>query len=113
MKRLAYFGTNMRPGHYFLPIRGSFTTQEEKQLESIDLLFEHSQCNFKFFKFEGYGCLGFPASPDDMRAGSKTIFFVEGAETKSEILNALEETAFVSKQFQKLSNMYRVPIPCL
>ena len=64
-----------------------------------------------FFYYKGYGCLSFPASPDDNRSGSKTVFFVEDARLKTEVLEALEKSPFVKKQFQKLANMYGVELP--
>lgn len=34
--RIAYFGTDGRPGHYAIPIRGKFTEEDIKVIESVD-----------------------------------------------------------------------------
>lgn len=36
MVRIAYFGTDGRPGHYAIPIRGKFTEEDIKVIESVD-----------------------------------------------------------------------------
>lgn len=112
MCRIAYFGTDGCIGHYFKSISGRFSLQEEEDLSKIDEDFQlFGFSGFGFFMYKGYGCLSFPASPDDNRYGSKTVFLVEGAYLKTKVLEALEEVPFVKKQFQKLADMYGVEIP--
>lgn len=111
MRRLAYFGTDLCAGHSLTTIRGKFSQEEIRDLERIDELFECDSLRFKFFTFGKFGCLGFPASPDDKRNGSKTIFFVEDAKTKTEVLYELGKANFVKRQFQKISEMYHVAMP--
>ena len=36
MVRIAYFGTDGRPGHYAIPIRGKFTEEDIKVIESVE-----------------------------------------------------------------------------
>lgn len=36
MVRIAYFGTDGCPGHHVIPIRGKFTEEDIKVIESID-----------------------------------------------------------------------------
>lgn len=36
MVRIAYFGTNGCPGHHVIPIRGKFTEEDVKVIESVD-----------------------------------------------------------------------------
>lgn len=36
MRRIAYFGTDGCPGHYFKAISGGFSSQEEEELSKID-----------------------------------------------------------------------------
>lgn len=36
MVRIAYFGTDGCPGHYAIPIRGKFTEEDIKVIESVD-----------------------------------------------------------------------------
>lgn len=55
--------------------------------------------------------LSFSASLDDNRSGSKTVFFVEDARLKTEVLEALEKSPFVKRQFRKLADMYGVELP--
>lgn len=112
MCRIAYFGTDGCIGHYFKAISGRFSLQEKEDLSKIDEDFQvFGFSGFGFFTYKGYGCLSFPASPDDHRSGSKTVFLVEGAYLKIKVLEALEEVPFVKKQFQKLADMYGVEIP--
>ena len=97
-RRTAYFGTNGCPGHYFSAISGEFSPQEEEELSKIDEDFQlFGFSGFNFFYYKGYGCLSFSASPDDNRSGSKTVFFVEDARLKTEVLEALEESPFRTK----------------
>lgn len=112
MCRIAYFGTDGCIGHHFKAISGRFSLQEIEDLSKIDEDFQlFGFSGFGFFMYKGYGCLSFPASPDDHRSGSNTVFLVEGAYLKTKVLEALEEVPFVKKQFQKLADMYGVEIP--
>lgn len=36
MVRIAYFGTDGCPGHHVIPIRGRFTEEDIKVIESVD-----------------------------------------------------------------------------
>lgn len=36
MVRIAYFGTDGCPGHYAIPIRGKFTEEDIKVIESVE-----------------------------------------------------------------------------
>lgn len=36
MVRIAYFGTDGHPGHHVIPIRGKFTEEDIKVIESVD-----------------------------------------------------------------------------
>lgn len=115
--RIAYFGTDGCPGHSFKAIQGKFTSEEEKHIEKIDCyainkVFKHG-CSFEFFMYGKYACLGFPASPDDSRPGCKTIIFVEGVITKTEVLKSVNGSIFVKNQFEKLSKMYNTEIPSI
>ena len=81
MVRIAYFGTDGRPGHYAIPIRGKFTEEDIKVIESVDCddfykVFDVMR--FKIAEFKGWTILGIPASLDDHRPGSKTVIFIEG-----------------------------------
>lgn len=111
-RRTAYFGTNGCPRHYFSAISGEFSPQEEEELSKIDEDFQlFGFSGFSFFYYKGYGCLSFSASLDDNRPSSKTVFFVEDARLKTEVLEALEKSPFVKRQFQKLADMYGVELP--
>lgn len=74
MVRIAYFGTDGCPGHYAIPIRGKFTEEDIKVIESVDCddfykVFDVMR--FKIAEFKGWTILGIPASLDDHRPGSK------------------------------------------
>ena len=80
MVRIAYFGTNGCPGHHVIPIRGKFTEEDVKVIESVDCddfykVFDVMR--FKIAEFKGWTILGIPASLDDHRPGSKTVIFIE------------------------------------
>lgn len=85
MVRIAYFGTDGCPGHHVIPIRGKFTEEDVKVIESVDCddfykVFDVMR--FKIAEFKGWTILGIPASLDDHRPGSKTVIFIEGNATK-------------------------------
>lgn len=70
MVRIAYFGTDGCPGHHVIPIRGKFTEEDIKVIESIDCddfykVFDVMR--FKIAEFKGWTILGIPASLDDHR----------------------------------------------
>lgn len=79
MVRIAYLGTDGCPGHHVIPIRGKFTEEDIKVIESIDCddfykVFDVMR--FKIAEFKGWTILGIPASLDDHRLGSKTVIFI-------------------------------------
>lgn len=68
MVRIAYLGTDGCPGHHVIPIRGKFTEEDIKVIESIDCddfykVFDVMR--FKIAEFKGWTILGIPASLDD------------------------------------------------
>ena len=70
MVRIAYFGTDGCPGHHVIPIRGKFTEEDVKVIESIDCddfynVFDVMR--FKIAEFKGWTIFGIPASLDDHR----------------------------------------------
>lgn len=74
MVRIAYLGTDGCPGHHVIPIRGKFTEEDIKVIESIDCddfykVFDVMR--FKIAEFKGWTILGIPASLDDHRPGSR------------------------------------------
>lgn len=117
MDRIAYFGTygNNKAGHYFMAIRGEFTRDEEKQIKMIDTDVFDSLVKydggFQFFMWHSYGCLAFPANPDDDRGGCKTVIFVENTNKKIEVLEAVNASPFVKRQFDRLAAMYKKDMP--
>lgn len=113
--RIAYFGTEGQAGHSFKAIQGEFTKEEIREIEKVDCdaiykVFKHKY-SFEFFMYGRYGCLGFPASPDDDCGGSKTIIFVEGAIIKEDVLKAVDISPFVKNQFLRLAKVYNTDIP--
>lgn len=74
MVRIAYFGTDGCPGHHVIPIRGRFTEEDIKVIESVDCddfykVFDVMR--FKIAEFKGWTILGIPASLDDHRRDDK------------------------------------------
>lgn len=60
MVRIAYFGTDGCPGHYAIPIRGKFTEEDIKVIESVDCddfykVFDVMR--FKIAEFKGWTIL--------------------------------------------------------
>lgn len=73
MVRIAYFGTDGCPGHYAIPIRGKFTEEDIKVIESVDCddfykVFDVMR--FKIAEFKGWTILGIPARKAMVRAGN-------------------------------------------
>lgn len=89
MVRIAYFGTDGCPGHHVIPIRGKFTEEDVKVIESVDCddfykVFDVMR--FKIAEFKGWTILGIPASLDDHRLGSKTVIFIEGKANEADFI---------------------------
>lgn len=108
--RVAYFGTWGCKGHFFRPIKGSFTKRERDAMSNIDLPVFHEQmesegyCYVVWEKFLGYAI---PFSRDDKRPGCVSAIFVEGAETSKDILEVLQNADIVlQSRFSK-----RLPKP--
>lgn len=88
MVRIAYFGTDGCPGHHVIPIRGKFTEEDIKVIESVDCddfykVFDVMR--FKIAEFKGWTILGIPASLDDLK---KDVIRVM---TKEEFESAINE----------------------
>ena len=102
MVRIAYFGTDGCPGHHVIPIRGKFTEEDIKVIESVDCddfykVFDVMR--FKIAEFKGWTILGIPASLDDHRPGSKTVIFIEGKADESNFVEVIQEfpSSFIDK----------------
>ena len=53
MVRIAYFGTDGCPGHYAIPIRGKFTEEDIKVIESVDCDDFYSESFFDVYDRDG------------------------------------------------------------
>lgn len=109
MVRIAYFGTDGCPGHHVIPIRGKFTEEDVKVIESIDCddfykVFDVMR--FKIAEFKGWTILGIPASLDDHKPGSKTVIFIEGKANESNFVEVIQEFPFLEKKVKKLIKLY-------
>ena len=109
MVRIAYFGTDGRPGHYAIPIRGKFTEEDIKVIESVDCddfykVFDVMR--FKIAEFKGWTILGIPASLDDHRPGSKTVIFIEGKANETDFMEVILEYSFLKNKVKKLAELY-------
>lgn len=96
MVRIAYLGTDGCPGHHVIPIRGKFTEEDIKVIESIDCddfykVFDVMR--FKIAEFKGWTILGIPASLDDHRPGSKTVIFIEGKANEADFIEVIQAAA--------------------
>lgn len=101
MVRIAYFGTDGCPGHYAIPIRGKFTEEDIKVIESVDCddfykVFDVMR--FKIAEFKGWTILGIPASLDDHRPGSKTVIFIEGKANETDFMEVIQEYSFLKNK---------------
>ena len=85
-RRIGYFGTWNRPGHFFRSINGVFSRREVESLSRIDLpvfhedMKENGYCYVTWEDFLGYAI---PFSIDDRRPGCVSAIFVEGARFSS------------------------------
>lgn len=112
-RRVIYFGTNGCAGHIAIPITGKFSDEELREVESIDddsfyRVFRKNE--FKIAKFKNYTILGFLASPDDHRGGSKTVVMIEGEATEVDFIILLNSVHFLERQFNKLAKMFKISI---
>ncbi len=101
MVRIAYFGTDGCPGHHVIPIRGRFTEEDIKVIESVDCddfykVFDVMR--FKIAEFKGWTILGIPASLDDHRPGSKTVIFIEGKANEANFMEVIQEYSFLKNK---------------
>lgn len=109
MVRIAYFGTDGHPGHHVIPIRGKFTEEDIKVIESVDCddfykVFDVMR--FKIAEFKGWTILGIPASLDDHRPGSKTVIFIEGKANEADFMEVIQEYSFLKNKVKKLTELY-------
>lgn len=109
MVRIAYFGTDGCPGHHVIPIRGKFTEEDIKVIESVDCddfykVFDVMR--FKIAEFKGWTILGIPASLDDHRPGSKTVIFIEGKANEADFMEVIQEYSFLKNKVKKLIELY-------
>lgn len=109
MVRIAYFGTDGCPGHHIIPIRGKFTEEDIKVIESVDCddfykVFDVMR--FKIAEFKGWTILGIPASLDDHRPGSKTVIFIEGKANEADFIEVIQEYSFLKNKVKKLTELY-------
>lgn len=109
MVRIAYFGTDGCPGHHIIPIRGKFTEEDIKVIESVDCddfykVFDVMR--FKIAEFKGWTILGIPASLDDHRPGSKTVIFIEGKANEADFIEVIQEHSFLKNKVKKLTELY-------
>lgn len=109
MVRIAYFGTDGCPGHHVIPIRGRFTEEDIKVIESVDCddfykVFDVMR--FKIAEFKGWTILGISASLDDHRPGSKTVIFIEGKANEANFMEVIQEYSFLKNKVKKLAELY-------
>lgn len=108
--RIAYFGTWGAKGHYFRPIRGSFSEREINALSRIDLPVFHDEmqsnghCYVKWARFLGYAI---PHSVDDKRPGCVSAIFVENVTSSTDI----REIILNADVMLKLRFIKRLPKP--
>lgn len=98
------------PGHHVIPIRGKFTEEDIKVIESVDCddfykVFDVMR--FKIAEFKGWTILGIPASLDDHRPGSKTVIFIEGKANEADFMEVIQEYSFLKNKVKKLIELYR------
>ena len=94
-RRICYFGTRGRAGHFTYPIVGKFTREELKNIDAM--------------KADGfiYGTLGnfmlyaIPCSKDDKRPGCISAIFVEGATSAKDIKEAIMSDSELRWRFDK------------
>lgn len=103
-RRICYFGTRGKPGHFSYPIAGRFTEDELKAIDKID-----NPVYYEAMKSDGflYGTLGsfmfyaIPYSMDDKRAGSFSAVFVEFARSSKDIKEVIMDDLELRGRFSK------------
>lgn len=107
--RIAYYGTRGKPGHFFRPLRGTFSEHETQSLSRVDSAAFHEAtagagyCYTLWRKFLGYVI---PFSVDDRRPGCVSAIFVEGAESSKDICRVINSDPELRWRFNK-----RLPKP--
>ncbi|WP_418821732.1 hypothetical protein [Phocaeicola plebeius] len=104
MKRILYFGTMPgRAGHWPYAY-STFSPDEIDKFNQLDILYQFTD-RCKFFHFQmgdtSYFGFGVPYSPDDKRAGCKTLVLIENG-TKEDIVEVLKSNHDIGKQFKKV-----------
>ncbi len=103
-KRVMYFGTMGHIGHSPHVVNGLFSSDEIEKFNNIDFLYQFTD-RCKFFHFQmgetDYFGFGVPYSPDDKRAGCKSLVLVENG-TKEDIIEVLKSNHDIGKQFKKV-----------
>lgn len=110
-KRVAYYGTNGRPGHHFTAIRGFFSKQEQCDIEKLDGLAQKKfgrKIEFQFFGYLDYLVLAANVSPDDRRGDSITVVAVENAENEREAIDIIKERPFLKDKFDRICERYNI-----
>lgn len=98
--RIAYYGTTGSLGHKFVAIRGSFTEDERRKINDIDMIWNMSTPSIS--KYDKYTIFGVPWSVDDGRPGSKTILLIEGKASMDDIKQIIFNNEFLKSKFKKI-----------
>lgn len=91
-KRICYFGTRGRSGHFAYPIVGKFTREEIKNIEKIDHPVYHEAMKadgFIYGRLDNFMYYAIPHSMDDKRPGCISAIFVEFATGSKDIREAI------------------------
>ncbi len=103
-KRICYFGTRGKPGHFAYPIAGDFTRKEIENIEKIDLPIYHEAMKadgFIYGSLENFMFYAIPHSMDDKRPGCISAVFVEFATSSNNIREAIMSNCELRVRFSK------------
>ncbi len=103
-KRICYFGTRGKPGHFVYPIAGDFTRKEIENIEKIDLPIYHEAMKadgFIYGSLENFMFYAIPHSMDDKRLGCISAVFVEFATSSNDIRKAIMSNCELRVRFSK------------
>lgn len=103
-KRICYFGTRGKPGHFAYPIVGNFSKKELDNISKIDHPVYHEAMKadgFIYGSLENFMFYAIPHSMDDKRSGCISAIFVEFATSSKDIREAIMSDCELRLRFGK------------
>lgn len=103
-RRICYFGTRGKPGHFAYPIVGNFKAEELADIAKIDSphIYEEMVIDgFVYGRLGSFMYYAIPYSVDDKRPGSFSALFVEFATSSRDIREVILNNTELQWRFSK------------